>query len=291
MTRVPVVFACASGVKPQAAFIDLVVRPVGASAKPLVSGYRQTVIMNQYANADYYLHTTISKLALVVAEPAPFSIEVEEPKSSLVQNGEMALKFKVHRAKGFDEPVTVQLEWRPTGVNTATPVTLPAEESEGTYQLGATRNAAAGKYRITLTAMTGEARRNYRDAGDRGFVSSAPFSLTVSEPHVEARIGRASIERGKTATLVCRLNHLQKFDGKAVATLARLPRGVELVEPTREITSKDAEVAFTLRATPEALLGNYRGIVLDLTVIDNGVEVRQLSGFGMIRIDAERGKK
>ena len=42
---------------------------------------------------------------------------------------------------------------------------------------------------------------------------------------------------------------------------------------------------------PEALVGNYQGIVLDLTVIENGQPVRQLSGYGMLRIDAERGAR
>ncbi len=290
MTRIPVVFEAAADAKPQAALIDLVARPVGGK-ESLVGGYRQTILMNAYGNNDYYLHVPISKLALAVTEPAPFRVEVEEPKSSLVQNGEMALKFKVHRSRGFDGPVTVLMEWKPTGLSTSTPVTVPADQTEGTYLLGAARNAAAGTHQITLTAMNGVSRRGYNDGEDRTYVASRPFRLTVAEPHVQARIARTSIERGKTATLVCKLTHLQAFSGKARATLARLPRGVELVEPMREITPADKEVSFTLRATPEALVGNYQGIVLDLTVIDNGQSVRQLSGSGMLRIDAERGAK
>ncbi len=290
LTRVPVVFEAAGNARPQAALVDLVVRPVG-SKETLASGYRQVILMNTYGNNDYYLHIPISKLALAVTDPAPFRVEVEEPKSSLVQNGEMALRFKVHRIAGFDGPVTVQMEWKPTGISTTTPVTIPGDQTEGTYLLGAARNAAAGAHQVTLTAMTGGSRRGYNDGESRTFVASQPFRLTVAEPHVVARIGRTSIERGKTATLVCKLNHLQAFQGKARATLARLPRGVELVEPNREITSADMEVTFTLRATPEALVGNYQGIVLDLTVIDNGQSVRQLSGSGMLRVDVERAPK
>jgi hypothetical protein len=289
VTRVPVVFEAAADAKPQAALVELAVRPVGGG--PLASGYRQTILMNAYGNNDYYLHVPVTRLALAVTEPAPFRIEVEEPRSALVQNGEMALKFKLVRSPGFDGPVTVQMEWRPNGLNTATPATIPAGQTEGTYLLGASRNATPGKHQVTLTAMTGAGRRGYRDGDSRTYVAAKPFTLTVAEPHVEARIGRTSIERGKTATLVCKLNHLQPFEGKAKATLARLPRGVELVEPTREITSADKEVTFTLRATSEALVGNYQGVVLDLTVTDNGQPVRQLSGSGMLRVDAERGGK
>jgi hypothetical protein len=290
MTRVPVVFEAAADAKPMAGLIDVVARPAG-KAETLVSGYRQVILMNAYGNNDYYMHVPISKLALTVTEPAPFRVEVEKPKSALVRNGEMALRFRVHRTPDFHGPVTVQMEWKPTGINSATPVTIPEDQAEGTYLLGAARNATAGDYQVALTAMTGRSRRGYNDGESRTYVASQPFRLTVAEPHVEARIARTSIERGKTATLVCKLNHLQPFTGTARATLARLPRGVELAEPAREITSTDKEVSFTLRATPEALVGNYQGIVLDLTVMSNGQSIREVSGYGVLRVDAERGAR
>ena len=289
MVRIPVVFEAAADAKAQGLLVDLVVRPVGGSESSLASGFRQTIAMNAYGNNDYYLHVPVEKLALAVTDPAPFQVMVEEPKSALVQNGEMAVKFSVIRDKGFDGPVTVQMDWKPIGISTATPVAVPAGQTEGVYLLGAARNAAAGKHQIALTAASGAARRGYADGESRTLVASQPFKLNVSEPHVEARIARTSIERGKTVTLVCKLNHLQAFEGKAKATLARLPRGIELVEASKDITSTDKEVSFTLKATSEALVGNYQGIVLDLTVMENGQAIRQLSGGGILRVDAERG--
>jgi hypothetical protein len=50
-------------------------------------------------------------------------------------------------------------------------------------------------------------------------------------------------------------------------------------------------VTFTLKATPDALVGNYQGVVLDLTVTDRGQSIRQLSGYGVLRVDAERGAR
>lgn len=288
MTKVPVVFEAAPDAKPGALLVDLVVRPVGGGSA-LASGYRQTVPMNAYGNNDYYLHVPIDRLALAVTEPAPFTVKVEEPKSALVQNGEVSLKFSVERAKGFDGPVTVQLEWKPLGINTATPVTVPAGKTEGVYLLGAARNAAAGTHQVTLTAMSGSGRRGFNDGEGRTYVASQPFKLPVAEPHVEARFPRTSIERGKTAALVVKLNHLQPFEGKAAVTLGRLPRGIELADGPHEITSADKEVKFTLRATQEALVGNYQGVVLDVTVTDKGQSIRQLSGGGVLRVDAERG--
>ena len=57
----------------------------------------------------------------------------------------------------------------------------------------------------------------------------------------------------------------------------------------KEVKPDDKDVVFNLRATDEALVGSYQGITLDLTVNDGGQAVRQLSGSGLLRVDAERG--
>jgi len=313
MPRVPVVFEAAADAKLQGKFIEIVARPVRNLDAPVradgktdvesktgsdegvqptfVSGFRQAIPMCASGNNDYYLFNTLDKLAIAVTEPAPFSIEIEEPKSALVQNGEIALKFKINRADGFDEPVSIAMEWKPNGVSTGTPVTMRVEKSEGEYLLGAARNATAGSYQVTLSAVSGAQRPAYRDGNNRTYVSTKPFKLLVAEPHIDAKFARASIERGKTANLTVKLNHLKPFEGKAKATLARLPRGIELVDPIREISSEDKEVTFTLKATEDCLTGGYQGITLEVTVLEEGQAVKQLSGYGTLRIDAERGVK
>lgn len=288
MTKVPMMFRALPDTKPQAVFVDLVVKPVGDDTKTITSGYRQVVPMNLYGN-DGYMYVVLDKLLVAVTEPAPFSIEVEEPKSALVQNGETSLKFKVHRAPGNDQPVTVNMEYKPNGVNTATPITVKSGQTEGEYLLSAAKNASAGTYLLTLTAVAGASKSNYYDTSDRTYIAAHPFKLSVAEPHLEGKIGRTSIERGKTADLVCKLTQLKPFPGKAKATLARLPRGVVLETPTKEITSQTKEVTFKLRATDESLVGSYQGVALEVTVVEDGQATKQLSGYGTLRVDAERG--
>ncbi len=192
MPRVPVVFEAAPGAKLAGGFVDVVVRPVASDAandseqRTIVSGFRQNLAMNASGNNDYYLHVPFDRLAVAVIEPASFSIEVEEPKSALVQNGEMALKFKVIRAEGFDGAVNVSMEWKPNGVTTATPVSIPAGKNEGEYLIGAARNATAGSYQVTLTGLNGGERPGYRDGSNRTYVATKPFSLNVAEPHIDA---------------------------------------------------------------------------------------------------------
>ncbi len=144
---------------------------------------------------------------------------------------------------------------------------------------------------MTLSAVSGAQCPAYRDGANRTYVSTKPFKLLVAEPHIDAKFAHSSIERGRTANITVKLNNLKPFEGKAKATLGRLPRGVELVEPIREISAEEKEVTFSLKAANECLTGGYQGIKLDLIVTEEGHAVRQLSGFGTLRIDAERGVK
>lgn len=296
MPRVPVVFEAAPDVKLQGGFIEIIARPIDENAgegaeRKLVSGFRQLISMNGSNNDDHYLFNVFDKLAFAVVEAAPFSIEVDEPRSALVQNGEMSLKFRIIRAPGFDDPLSIAMEWKPNGMSTGTPVVCQEGQTEGEYLLGAARNATAGSYMLTLTAVTGSQRPAYRDTANRTYVSTKPFKLLVAEPHLDARFVRTSIERGKTADVTVKLNHLKPFEGPARATLVRLPRGVQLVEPYKEITSTDQQVVFTLRATDDCLTGGYQGMTLEVVVTEEGQAVRQLTGSGTLRIDSERGVK
>ena len=135
MPRVPVVFEATADANRKAHLIEIIARPIDSSTK-IDGGFRQVVAMNAYGNNDYYLHAVLDRLPIAVTEPAPFSIEVEQPKSAPVQNGETALKFAVKRNDGFDGPVTVSMEWKPTGVTASTPITVRADKWEAEYVIG-----------------------------------------------------------------------------------------------------------------------------------------------------------
>lgn len=295
MTRVPVVFSATERASLKPTFAEIFVRPVATKENPnpetLLSGFRQQIVMNSLGNNEYYLQIPIDKLSVAVTEPASFDLEVEEPRGALVQNGELPLKFKVQRKDGYEGAVTVMMEWKPNGINTVTPLTVPAGEDEGEYLISAARNAAAGTYVVSLTAVNGNYQPQYRDPTERTYISSNPFLLKIAEPHLDARFARASVERGKTSVLVVILNHLKPFTGTAKVALTRLPRGVEVLEAFREVSSNDKEVTFTLSATPDSLVGSYRGMTLDVTVDDDGQPVRQFTGSGTLRVDAQRGGK
>ena len=71
--------------------------------------------------------------------------------------------------------------------------------------------------------------------------------------------------------------------------MVRLPTGIELVQPVT-IRPGDKTVSFPIRATKDALLGQYKDIACQITIQEQGQEITQESGSGVLRIDEERAK-
>jgi hypothetical protein len=122
-------------------------------------------------------------------------------------------------------------------------------------------------------------------------VASRFVELSVAEPFVTVTIPRASVQRGKQATVTCELKQLREFAGEATAELKRLPHGITLVQPLPKFTSKDTKITFTIACAEEALLGQYRDIFCEVTLTENGQPMREQSGYGVLRIDTPKGIK
>ena len=97
---VPVVFEA----KPDAAAGGFLTTITAAHADPKVKVPAKTAFDAVFSvginNTPYMRHYT-DRTAVAVGEPAPYSIEVIEPKVPLVQNGSFNLRVVAKRAEGF----------------------------------------------------------------------------------------------------------------------------------------------------------------------------------------------
>ena len=64
-----------------------------------------------------------------------------------------------------------------------------------------------------------------------------------------------------------------------------LPKGVTLVGGPSQINSKSQFVVFRLKASNEALLGQYRELKCQFTYQVKGQSIRQVSRNGTLRVD------
>ena len=285
VSRLPVQFVAAQDAEQQAALIELRARPVDKGLR-LLSGSRQTVeLFNRPGERPLHL-IFLDKYALAVTQPAPFHIELEKPEIALVQNGELALKVKVLRLGDFKEPIEIQTDWLPSNVSKEPAVTVPGDKSEARFKIRADYKAPAGLYKIAMNATTlgGD---SYSGIG-RIRVSSAFVDLKVSEPFLGIDLQRASVQRGQHGQIIGVVKRYHPFEGKATASLKRLPHGVKLVEPAPQITSKDEKVVFQIEADQDALVGLYKDISCEVAVIENGQSIRQQTGSGVLRVDPAR---
>ena len=285
VTRLPVQFAAAPDAERQATMIELLARPVEKTAQ-LDSASRQGFALTNRSGELPWHFVWLDKFALAVTQPAPFEIELEPPAIPLVQGGDLTLKAKLIRHDDFTGPVEIVADWLPPGVSKGAVVTIPAGKDEGIYQIQANDKAAKGVYQIALNASTtgGDA---YSGVG-RVRVSSKFSDLKVMEPYLALDIQHSSVEQGKQAQITAIIHQNQPFEGKAIARLQQLPKGVKMLDPAPEISSKDTQVVFRIAADKDALAGLNKGIACELTFKEAGQTFKTHSGSGVLRVDEAR---
>jgi hypothetical protein len=283
--RMPVQFVASADAEPQAALIELLLRPVAPGA-PFESGSRQGMAFTNRPGELPWHVVFLDRYALAVTDPPPFDVELKAPAVPLSQSGEMALAVKIVRHGDFKGAVEIQPDWLPQGVSKGGTVTVPADKDEAEFKIQAGEKAAPGVYRIAMNASTtgGDA---YSGIG-RVRVSSEFVDLRVAGPYLTIDLPRSSVEQGKHGLIVGTVHVNQPFPGAATVKLQQLPKGIEPVGPLPQITAKDTQVVFRVTAAPDALAGMYKGLTCEVEFTQEGQTLRQRTGSGVLRIDAAR---
>jgi len=107
----------------------------------------------------------------------------------------------------------------------------------------------------------------------------------VTSPYVSVRFPSATIRRNQTSEIECGIKQLLPFEGVAQVKLLGLPKGVTLVEDQYQINSESKSIIFRLKASNEALLGQYRQLKCQFTYQAKGQSIRQVSSNGTLRVD------
>ena len=285
MNRIPVQFVAAPDAEQQAALVELRVVATDPKVK-LDSGSRQGfALVNR--GGEMPLHFVwLDKFAMAVTQPAPFDVELLPPTAPLSQNGELELKVRLNRHGDFKDPIEIQTDWLPQSVSKESTITIPAGKDEGSFHIHADSKAAAGTYKIAMNASTAGGD-SFSGIG-RVRVSSAFVNLRIAEPLMAIDLKRASVERGQTGELIGTLRLNKGFTGTAAVNLKHLPKGVQLVGAPPSITPNDSMITFKIRADADALAGLFKDIQCEVTVVENGQTLRQITGSGVLRIDPAR---
>lgn len=283
-TTVPIQFVAKSDAKPHAALVRFLARPV----KPGIE-FRSRASQAILFVGDHFGQSSnslvVDRYGLAVVNPAPFSVEVEVPKIPLIQDGELSVKVKLHRKAGFDEPIQIVSAWNPPGVGAEPTIEIPAGVNEAVYRFTAANNATPATWQTAIQART--LPPNGKDVAGTGQtqVSSAFFDLTVAQPYVKLLPEPVGIRRGAAAKFTWKVSPQHPFKANASAKLSGLPKGIQVAEPMPVLKPDSDELTFDLKADDDALLGQYKEIGVELTFREEGQEIRQRTGAGVLRID------
>jgi hypothetical protein len=271
----PLIFEAAADAPLSGKLLELTATSTDSS-KPVRGSFRHQMEFIQGPNNTFYYHTRADKLYVAVVEAVPFKIEIDDPKVPLVQGGSMALKVKVIRDSGFDEPINLKMIWNPPGVSSASDITIAKGASEGVCTLNAAGNAEVRKWKVAVLGWADV-------KGGAVYVSTPLAGLEVAEPYIAGKIETLALSPGQSAKLICKLDHKKPFGGKATVKLMGLPD--KITAPEAQITKEDKEVSFTVAVDPKCSNGSHKNLFCYVEVVEQEQPIpHNIASGGVLRV-------
>jgi hypothetical protein len=274
-TVIPVLFTAPDSVQPAGALVDVVGKPVDANVKLEGRLLQRSQLVRGQNNVDVYGHWA-ERMAAAVTAPAPFKIDIVEPKAPIVRDGQMNLKIVATRAEGYKAPINVFLLYNPPGIGSSASISIPEGQNSAEIPLTANGGAEIGKHKIVAIGRAGVGNGAIE-------VSSQLATLAIAAPYVGFAYQKASVEQGQEVDLVVGVTKNADFAGEATVELLGLPAGVT-AEPLK-ITKDAAQLAFKVKTAKESPAGKHKSLLARATVIEQGEPVVHMLYGGELRID------
>jgi hypothetical protein len=273
---VPVVFEAAPDAAGGGRLCNLIAKCVDEKLSAIKSEFDQAADLVVFGNQVVYYQARVDKLALAVAQEAPYKLSIVQPKVPLVQGGSMQLKVVAERKSGFAAPITLAMLLNPPGAGAGS-ATIAANATEATLPLNASGDAQVRKWKVCVIGSA--------DADGPLWVSTQLAELEVATPFIAGKIEMATAEQGKAAQVLCNLEQKRPFEGKAKVQLLGLPPNTTAAE--KEITSSDSKVVFDVQTDAKSPAGSHNSLFCIVTVTKDGEPIAQsIAGGGVLRIDA-----
>ncbi len=251
--------------------------------KKLTSKIYSTTTQVSGGNNRVYYTTRDDRIPIQVTPPVLVKVELVQPKIAINQSGILPLEIKLHRAAGFDAPVTIHVPWKPAGIGASSSITIPKGKSTATLNLAADSNAKLGKWEFCIRATFGEKTGPVH-------ISSNIISIEVAKPLMTGKLALAATEQGSDTAIICDIQPIQKFPGNAKLTLYGLPDGI-IAQPV-EITQDTKQIAIPVKVPANARKGKHGNLFCRAVVTINGQRITQtLAQGGTLRINPPAKKK
>ncbi len=284
--EIPVLFHTDPQAAPAGALVGITGRTTDAKLNVVGHLDQRTMLVRGQNNVDVWGHNA-NRLAAVIAEAIPYSLELVAPKTPLVRGGTMQLKVVAKRSEGFKDPISLRMLYNPPGTASSGFVNIAEGQNEAVIPLTANNGAGLGTWKICVTGRSGI--RGGRGGGgqfgpDESHRCSTQFAdLKIEEPYLKLSFVKAAVEQAKETTLTVKVQKLRDFEGEATAELAGLPANTSS-EPVK-FTKDTAELTFKVKAAKEAKPNRYTSLACVTKIPVDGDFVSQTVTGGELRVD------
>jgi hypothetical protein len=274
---VPVVFEAAADAPLAGKLSDLTAQTTDAKVKPPVVGHFNQHVELVYGQNNQMMYAVDApKLAVAVADEAPFKLKIEPPRVPIVQGGQMNLKVVAERTGSFKGPISVRMLFNPPGIGSAPAVDIPADRNEIDYPISASDGAQVRKWKICVLGVA--------DVNGPMWVSSDLVDLDVAQPFVQMKIAMSATEQGKPCVVVLQVEQVKKFEGRAEVKLLGLPPNSSASD--MQLTTDEKQLVFNVTTDPKTPVGQHGTLFCQLTVMQDGQPIiHNLGRGGVLRID------
>lgn len=285
MQEIPVLFTAAADAGPAGALIGITGKTTDPKLNVVGHLDQRTMLVRGQNNVDVWGHNA-DRMATVVCEPIPYSIDLVPPKASLVRSGSLNLKVVAKRAEGFKDPISLRLLYNPPGVASSGSIIIPEGQNEAVIPLTANNGAGVGTWKICVTGRSGTFGR--RGGGQFGpddalRCSTQLADLKVEEQYHKLSLVKASVEQGKETTVTVKVQKLRDFKGEATAELAGLPANTSS-QPLK-FNKDTGELTFKVAAAKEAKPNRYTSLNCITKIPVEGDFITHTIGGGELRVD------
>ncbi len=276
LNTMPVVFEVTADAPLGGALIDFRAR-LNEEGKNISGGFENRAdFVIAGPGQSLYSWKDVNRLAVVVVEELPFSIEIVQPNVPIVKDGSMQLKVVAKKKEGWDEEITVQVPFRTPGIGATSSVKIAKGQTEVLYPISANGNAAVGKWPVYAIGSA--------NVNGTAWTASQMATLEVAEPYVGLALQRATVEVGQETEVVVTVQILKELVGTATVQLVGLPHKVT-AEPL-QVTNDTKELIFKVKTETDSPAGNHKNIFCTVVVTENNEPITHARVGGTeIRID------
>ncbi len=274
--EIPVVFTATKEAPHIASTMSL--NASGDSPLAFASIFTQTHKLVLGQNQRHMFSHKSDRAPIAITDPAPFTIELVQPKTPIVRDGSKDLLVRIVRNEGFEGNVSLRALYTPPGIGVNNSRRIDKGKTEALIPITANGGSPLETWPMILIASY--------DSGNGGTeIATAPIMLNIQDRLFKYEFPKAAGELGTETSITLPIEVLREYSGDAEVELVGFPKGVTSSGAIQKISADSKAVTFPITIAADAKEGLHKTLVCVSRVNVDGETIVQTTGGGEIRID------